>query len=102
MGGMLNVEKGDIVTFNMTTKNSKGYLVKLISNDGVTLPLVDSKIATNYETKTYEHVSNGTDAWIRMNVVDSEGRILLLGNPIYLRKSPKIEKSFYSVGPRLK
>jgi hypothetical protein len=85
MGDTLNVKRGGRVKLSGNANALMGGEVEVIL-DGRKAPLlagshVDSA-AWRFE---FEWRSDGKPHWIRLNVRDKDGRLALVGNPIYLR-----------------
>ncbi len=82
MGDVLKAVSGVKVRFALTVKNLVGERVEVV-RDGVASPLGDV-VKTAEETREFEEVSDGGRHWVRVNVRGEDGRLLVLGNPIYL------------------
>jgi hypothetical protein len=85
MGGILSVNEGGIVKLMIRTSGGEaGDTVELISGNGKTLPLADSRIESSEHNTLHEFASDGGYDWLRVNVRDSGGKLLLLSNPVYI------------------
>jgi hypothetical protein len=61
-----------------------GNGIELISRNGQRLRLEDPQIKSSDETRLYRFVSKGGYDWVRVNLRDSDGKLSLLTNPIYV------------------
>jgi hypothetical protein len=85
MGGMLIARRGATVHFQAHVSGVADGSVQLII-DGHPVPWPD-QLGGNGGTWSQEHIlrADGRAHWARLTVRDSEGRTLLIGNPIYLK-----------------
>lgn len=76
MGGVLPVQIGQIVNFqaNLVGLDAKG--LEIIRDGRIVSPPIDG------EGRFSLPIDKG--GWVRLNVRDAEGRLLMIGNPIYL------------------
>jgi hypothetical protein len=58
-------------------------LVVLLDGDQVSL-LRDRRIGSDNEHRPFSWTSDGKPHWIRIDVRGADGKLILLGNPIYL------------------
>jgi hypothetical protein len=78
MGGVLTAKPGEAVAF--TASLTGGDLSGLeVIRDGAKLAVTIDK-AGAFTVKMGDKAS-----WVRLNFRDAQGRLLLIGNPIYLR-----------------
>ncbi len=81
MGGVLKARPGQAVTFAVTLEGASLEGLELLQ-DGVRIsPAVSA--AGRFDIRMGQR-----PAWVRANVRDPLGRLLLIGNPIYLSPSP--------------
>lgn len=81
MGGALKARPGHAVAFFATIKGVDRAELELIQ-DGVRIhPTVSA-------TGQFEIRMGRRPTWVRANVRDAQGRLLLIGNPIYLSPAP--------------
>ncbi|MBS1821917.1 MAG: PHP domain-containing protein [Acidobacteria bacterium] len=84
MGDSMNVSTGTRIDLSLSLDNLAGAHVELI-RDGEVVPFGDHKsVAMQHEQWRAEQVSDGKRHWLRVNVRAQDGRLLVLGNPIYL------------------
>jgi hypothetical protein len=81
MGGQLSVPAKQSVTFTARIEQMNGGTVEII-RDGKTTRRTGIPAAKH--TWSFEEASDGQHHWIRIDVRDAEGKLALLGNPIYL------------------
>lgn len=78
MGGVLAAKPGEAVAF--TASVTGGDLSSLeVIRDGAKLPV------TAGPTGAFTVTMGDKASWVRLNLRDAQGRLLLIGNPIYLR-----------------
>lgn len=79
MGGTLKLRPRDAITLQVLTTNlPAGAKVELVSgNNDVTQPQAEPLYRVSL-------TSGAKHGWVRANVRDASGRLLLLGNPVYL------------------
>jgi hypothetical protein len=80
MGGDLKARKGTTVTFKLRLQNAGDATLVEWIRDGKILP----NAATRMELMER---SDGARHWVRVNVRDVQGHLLLVGNPIYLNRN---------------
>jgi hypothetical protein len=61
-----------------------GDTIELISRNGKRLRLEDPQIRSSDETRSPQYASDGGYDWVRVNLRDCDGELLLLTNPVYL------------------
>ncbi|WP_116807270.1 CehA/McbA family metallohydrolase [Steroidobacter cummioxidans] len=81
MGGQLSVPAKQSVTFTARVERMTGGTVEII-RDGKTTRR--TAIPTAKHSWSFEETSDGKRHWIRIDVRDADGKLALLGNPIYL------------------
>jgi len=81
MGGQLSVPARQSVTFTARVEQMTGGTVEII-RDGKTTRR--TAIQTAKHSWSFEETSDGKRHWIRIDVRDADGKLALLGNPIYL------------------
>ncbi|HEY5107888.1 MAG TPA: CehA/McbA family metallohydrolase [Caulobacteraceae bacterium] len=84
MGGDLAAGEGEDVAFEVTVGGvSSGHFEVVM--DGETLSLAcETAIGPGPTTRSFGIVADGRRHWVRINVRDGDGRLMLIGNPIYL------------------
>lgn len=81
MGGQLSVPAKQSVTFTTRIEQMSGGTVEII-RDGKTTRR--TAIPAAKHTWSFDETSDGHRHWIRIDVRDADGKLALLGNPIYL------------------
>ena len=84
MGGELRLPRGRSATFDVRVTQVAGGTIEVIQDDEV---VRRAAIHGVEQSLVFEHKSDGKRHWIRANVRDSDGKIALIGNPIYLSPS---------------
>jgi hypothetical protein len=82
MGDEMKVSAGVKVHFILTLKNLAGAHAEIV-RDGVVEPLGDAA-KEPIELREFDQASDGKRHWVRVNVRGADGRLLVLGNPVYL------------------
>jgi len=93
MGGNLFVEEGTPVNFEIRLSGGEpGDTLELISGNGKPLQLEDPQIESADAIRTHDLISDGGYDWVRLNVRNRDGRLMLLGNPVYLNANDSAER----------
>jgi hypothetical protein len=84
MGDRIESPAGQQVHFTVkmtTLENAHPEVIR----DGEATPLLDASPSQQKdETRSFDYQSDGKRHWLRINVRSSDGKLLILGNPIYL------------------
>jgi len=80
MGGVLRVKPGETVTFTAVVTGADAKGLEIVRDGLVVRPEVDAD-------GVFHLPAGKTAGWVRLNLRDTTGRLLLIGNPIYLRPS---------------
>ena len=84
MGGVLSVGGGAAVTVEIRVLGGEpGDTIELVSRNGKRPGLERLQIVSD-EIRTLQFTSDGSYDWVRANLRDADGRLLLLTNPVYL------------------
>ncbi|MDB5754107.1 MAG: hypothetical protein JWR56_535, partial [Massilia sp.] len=84
MGDTLEAPAGTAVQFDVRVRHAVGaQFVVLLDGDQVSL-LPDRRVGSDDEHRPFSWTSDGKPHWIRIDVRGAEGKLILLGNPIYL------------------
>jgi len=81
MGGALIAKPGEAVAFTASLTGGEMAALEVI-RDGAKLPV------TVGPSGAFTVKMGDKAAWVRLNLRDAAGRLLLIGNPIYLRPKP--------------
>jgi hypothetical protein len=82
MGDEMKVLAGEKVHFILTLRNLAGTHPEVV-RDGVAELLGDAAKKPT-EVREFDQISDGKRHWVRVNVRGADGRLLVLGNPVYL------------------
>jgi hypothetical protein len=83
MGGALRAPAGADVVFTASAAGVPGGALEVIE-DGAPGPKIEGALSGGQEQRTFHLKSDGARHWLRLNVRGADGRLLLIGNPIYL------------------
>ncbi len=86
MGDALAAPAGAKVRIEVHAVGVDGGSLSLAGTTGAAP--TDLKLAGRDVTKSFEFVADGRASWLRVDVRGADGRLLLLGNPIYLNPAP--------------
>ncbi len=78
MGGVLSAKPGEAVAFTVSLTGGEMAGVEVV-RDGAKLPV------TVGPAGAFTVKMGDKPTWVRVNLRDAQGRLLLIGNPIYLR-----------------
>src|SRR5581483_11709504 len=84
MGEQLNAPRGSAVQFSIHVLHAAGAHVEVIEDGKKADSLAYPVLAQTDEIKRFEWNSDGSRHWVRVNIRSAEGRLLLVGNPVYL------------------
>jgi hypothetical protein len=84
MGDAISSPAGEKLHFTVRMVALEGAHPEAIC-DGEPVSLVDAApVQSKEETRRFDYTSDARRHWIRINVRNAEGKLLVLGNPIYL------------------
>jgi len=92
MGDALRVPSGLTAEFTVHTAGAAGGRVEIIEDGTSASLLADSRISQDNQSFTFPFRSDGQRHWLRANVRDRQGRLLLVGNPIYVNLPEKARR----------
>lgn len=84
MGDAIVAPVGETVEFEVQVAHAVGAQVEVVQDGRTITPAEDLSISQAAQTLRFPWRSDGRSHWIRVNVRGADGRLLLLGNPIYL------------------
>jgi len=84
MGDVLPSPSGSTVEFEIRTENLSGARIEAIQDGRILQPEIDLAIKQTAQTHRFAWRSDGGRHWLRVNVRGADGKLLLVGNPIYL------------------
>jgi hypothetical protein len=90
MGGEFELAAGSQAALHVRVVNVAGGTVEIVRDGAVAREFPAHAIESDDHQSSFEQAGDGLRHWIRVNVRDRDGRIALIGNPIYLnwRRSP--------------
>lgn len=81
MGGQLSLAANQSATFRLRVARVPGGSIEVI-RDGVVVRR--SRVAGDEQSLSFEEIGDGKRHWVRIDVRDPDGKLVLIGNPIYL------------------
>jgi hypothetical protein len=84
MGDAIQAPAGVEVRFVLKMKELVGAHPEIIRDGGVAGLIDASPVQQGEETRAFNLRSDGGRHWVRVNVRASDGKLLVLGNPIYM------------------
>ena len=85
MGDQLAAPAGTKVAVEVRAAGVTGGRIVLAGDAAKLANLGDPNIAAADQTLTFDLIADGQPRWLRIDVRGADGRLALLGNPIYLR-----------------
>jgi hypothetical protein len=84
MGDALAAPAGSMVRFHATATAPAGSRIEVIVDGKVAHPEGDFALRATSRSVSFDWPADGRRHWIRLNVRDANGQLLLLGNPVYV------------------
>lgn len=84
MGDVLSAPAGTKVAVEVRVVGAPGSSISLAGDGARLAVLPDPKINGADQTVSFDLNADGVRRWLRVDVRDSNGKLILLGNPIYL------------------
>jgi hypothetical protein len=84
MGDVMKAAAGAKIHFTLTVTNLAGAHAEEVM-DGAAKPLGDG-IKGSSETRQFDETADGKRHWVAVDVRGENGRLLILGNPVYLNQ----------------
>ncbi|MDF2900010.1 MAG: hypothetical protein K0Q62_69 [Phenylobacterium sp.] len=84
MGDVLAAPAGSKVRVEVRVAGVAGGFISLAGDGARLAALPDAKLSAADQTVSFELVSDGQRRWLRVDVRGPDGKLALLGNPIYL------------------
>jgi hypothetical protein len=89
MGDLLVANLGDRVRFEVKADGLSQDVRLSFAGNGVKVPAsAGETLRQPAGSQTFEIIADGRPSWIRIDLRDLSGKLLVLGNPIYLRSGP--------------
>jgi hypothetical protein len=86
MGGELTLEKGQTAQFDVRVRNVPQGSIEVLQDGVARASLAGLAIASDDQRMSFDLPGDGARHWVRLNVRDREGRLTLVGNPIYVNR----------------
>lgn len=84
MGDAMSAPNGSTIEFGVRVANAVGARVEVVQDSRAIAPVADLSIVQADQTLRFQWRSDGKPHWVRVNVRGADGKLLLVGNPIYL------------------
>lgn len=84
MGDALAAAAGTTVRFGIRVRHAAGMQAAVLVDGMSRKPLPDTPLADDDQALAFDWVADGRRHTVRVEVRDREGKLMLLGNPIYL------------------
>jgi hypothetical protein len=84
MGDALAAPVGSTIEFSARVAHAVGARVEVVEDGRVIAPVADPSIRQDDQSLRFPWRSDGGPHWVRVNVRGTDGKLLLVGNPIYL------------------
>jgi hypothetical protein len=84
MGDNVHVRSGERLLFAVHAGDVAGTTVSIVEDGAKIAPLTNPDIVGGDEHKAFSLRFDGKRHWLRADVRDAKGRLLLIGNPIYV------------------
>jgi hypothetical protein len=88
MGDALPAPAGSTVRLRVHVAAAPGGVISLAGDAASLARLPDPQLAGPDEVRTFDLAADGARRWLRVDVRGPDGRLWLLGNPIYLNATP--------------
>lgn len=84
MGDAMVAPADSAVEFGVRIANATGARVEVVQDSRATAPVAALSITQADQSLRFQWRSDGKPHWVRVNVRSADGKLLLVGNPIYL------------------
>lgn len=84
MGGTIQSPAGLQVHFTVKMSALEGAHPQVIRDGEMTSLLNETSVQEKEETRSFDYASDGKRHWLRVDVRSADGKLLIVGNPIYL------------------
>ena len=84
MGDSIASPSGQVAHFKVRMSHLEGAHSEIIEDGNLTNLLAASPATSSVETQDFDLISDGKRHWLRVNIRSSNGKLLLVGNPVYL------------------
>lgn len=87
MGGGLTAARGAVLKFEGTVADVAGGRIEVIMDGHSAALLSDDRIVTAAQTFRFQWRGDGQQHWLRVDVRNAQGQLVLVGNPIYIERN---------------
>ena len=84
MGETIVAADGDLIRFHASLRNLPAGRIEVIEDGQILAEAAAVAPGARDATLDFPWTSNGARHWLRLNARDVEGRLVLIGNPIYV------------------
>lgn len=84
MGGTLRVPAGSVIHFSVRARGVAGNRTETIEDGNPAKVGAEAEIPIEDFHQAFDLTGDGGRHWIRINILDRQGHLLLVGNPIYI------------------
>jgi hypothetical protein len=84
MGDVLSAPAGTEVRVDIHVVGASGGSISLAGDGAKLAALADAKLTAADQTVSFDLTADGARRWLRVDVRGADGKLILLGNPIYL------------------
>ena len=84
MGDAIAAAAGEVIAFHARLENLPGGEIEVIEDGQVIADAAQVAPGATGAMLDFSWTSNGARHWLRLNARDAEGRLVLIGNPIYV------------------
>ena len=88
MGGTLPVRPGSVIELTVRVAGVPGGRIEAVRNGKVIDAGLDGALRSLNETRRFTLVADPATRWVRINVRDVTGRLVLIGNPVFFTPAP--------------
>jgi hypothetical protein len=85
MGGVLTTRPGETVSFFVLVHGVAAGALEVVEDGKTIIGPPDASLVGGDIVRPFSLATDGKRHWLRINVRDPKGRLMLIGNPIYLR-----------------
>jgi hypothetical protein len=84
MGDVLKLPSGAAVTFQIRIRQVTAGRVEVVKDGEIVPVLANSALTESDQSVSFIWKSDSSRHWFRINVRSDDGKLLLVGNPIYI------------------
>ncbi|GAA4898986.1 CehA/McbA family metallohydrolase [Ferrimonas pelagia] len=84
MGDTLTANQGDRIELTFITEQAEGLSLELITSSGLTIEHGELQVNQSESQHQMSYTSDGERSWVRANLRDSDGRLVMVSNPVFI------------------